>query len=54
VWVLLIVILDFLADAVFVSAPWTRRTTRILAGILMLLLVILNIALWRLIWRFVQ
>jgi hypothetical protein len=36
---------------VFVSAPWSRRTTRILAGILLLLLAVLAVASWGLVWR---
>lgn len=43
-------LLDFLADAVFVSAPISRRTTRILVGILLLLAAILAVASWRVLW----
>jgi hypothetical protein len=53
VLLLLTVVLDLVADAVFVSAPWSRWTTRILAAILALLVVVAVVASWPLVWRLV-
>ncbi len=47
-------ILDFLVDAVFLSAPWSRRTTRVLVGILAILLVILAVASWGVLWWLIR
>jgi hypothetical protein len=55
VWLVLAAVptalLDLVADAAFVSAPWGRRTTRLLAGIPTGLLLLLGIASGLLLWR---
>jgi hypothetical protein len=53
VLLLLTVILDLAADAVFFSAPWSRLTTRILASILALLAAVAVVAAWSLGWSLV-
>jgi hypothetical protein len=45
---LLATLLEFVADVAFFGAPFSRRTTRVLGAVLILLLAMLGWALWRL------